>query len=94
MTTQKSKPTARNKSAQRAEIPTANLIGVAVLLGGAVLIFWFFWRRRQNQQLQLQAGARRQRQLLTDQVKAAAVPSESISVNNPRTGEEILVSVR
>jgi len=83
---------------KKSVVKDGTTIGVGVLLVGglAALIIWFFWRQRQNQQLQLQAARRQhqQRQIQAAQVQAAAVPGESISVNNPRTGEQILVSVR
>jgi len=81
---------------RKSPVKDGTMVGVGVLLVGGLkaLIIWFFWRQRQNQQLQLQAGARRLHQLQAAQVKAAAVPGESISVNNPKTGEEVLVSVR
>jgi len=85
---------------KKSVVKDGTTIGVGVLLVGglAALIIWFFWRQRQNQQLQLQLQAARrqhqQRQIQAAQVQAAAVPGESISVNNPRTGEQILVSVR
>jgi len=83
--------------ANKKAVKDGTMIGLGVLLVGglAALVVWFFWRQRQNQQLQLQAARRQQQlQLQAAQVQAAEVPSESISVNNPRTGEQILVSVR
>jgi len=83
--------------ANKKSVKDGTMVGVGVLLVGglAALIIWFFWRQRRNQ-LQLQAGARRLHQLQAAQVQAqaAAVPGESISVNNPKTGEPILISVR
>jgi len=87
-------------ASKRKSVKDGTMVGVGVLLVGglAALIVWFFWRQKQNQQLQLQAGARRQKQLQAAQVQAAArtaaVPGDSVTVNNPRTGDEILVSVR
>jgi len=79
-------------------VKDGTMVGVGVLLVGglAALIVWFFWRQRQNQQLHLQAGARRQQQLQAARVQAqaVAVPGDSLTVSNPRTGDEILVSVR
>jgi len=85
--------------ANKKSIKNGTMVGVGFLLVGglAALIVWFFWRQRQNQQLQLQAGARRQKQLQAAQVQAqaaAAVPGDSVKVTNPRTGEEVLISVR
>jgi len=83
--------------ANKKSVKDGTMIGVGVLLVGglAALIVWFFWRQRQNQQLQLQA-ARRLQQLQAARVQAAAVvvPGDSLTVSNPRTGDEILVSVR
>jgi len=83
---------------KKSVVKDGTMIGVGVLLVGglAAIAIWFFWRQRQQNQLQLQAGARRrqQMQLQAAQVQAQAVPGESITVSNPRTGEEILVSVR
>lgn len=85
--------------ANKKSVKDGTMVGVGVLLVGglAALVVWFFWRQRQqNQQLQLQAGARRQKQLQAARVQAqaVAVPGDSVTVSNPRTGDEILVSVR
>jgi len=86
--------------ANKKSVKDGTMVGVGVLLVGglAALVVWFFWRQRQQNQLQLQAGARRRQQVQLQaaqvQAQAAAVPGESISVNNPKTGEQILVSVR
>jgi len=88
----------KKKLANKKAVKDGTMVGVGVLLVGglAALVVWFFWRQRQQNQLQLQAGARRRQQvrLQAAQVQAAAVPNESISVNNPKTGEQILVSIR
>jgi len=87
--------------ANKKSVKDGTMVGVGVLLVGglAALIVWFFWRQKQNQQLQLQAARRQQQlqlQLQAAQVpaQAVAVPGDSVTVSNPRTGDEILVSVR